>query len=334
MHCSHVTALDERLAATMFWATVLFLTMCAGVLHLRNDVLTEPPRAIVTESEQIVAAEHDRDTVEVVPEACLLTVTARSVCVWGMLLLYPLFPLEAVLHRRAGGRLLRQHLWTCILPPLRLGVRDHCTGQLLWLPRIGWARTDEALLRRVERGAKWPMILTALLVLPLLAFEHFYRPQIQSSPWLSLFVQVSAALIWLAFAFEFVVMISIADRKWRYAREHWIDVLIILIPMFEGLRALRLGRLLRMQQVLRSLRLLRLRGTLLRAWRAVLLLEVVDRIVRRRPERRLQELRRLLAREERQLAELKQQIAQIEKELRSGDVLQSPVSAGVEEPAA
>lgn len=309
-----VTALDERLARPMFWVTVLFLTMCAGVLHLHGDTIHETADQVVPTGEPVV-------------EAGQLSRTASFLCWWGIVLLYPLFLLETVLHWRAGGRPGRQHVLSCLLPPLRLGVRDHRAGSVLWLPWIGWAAADDALLQRVERGAKWPMILIALLVLPLLAFEHFYVQRIQSSPWLTLFVQISSALIWMAFAFEFVVMTSITRQKWRYAREHWIDLLIILIPMFDFLRALRLGRLLRMQQVLRAMRLVRLRGTLLRAWRAVLLLEIVDRFLRPRPQRRLEQLRLLVEEQERQLAELKQEITQIEDEMREQAMLEDAVRA-------
>jgi hypothetical protein len=330
----NVTALDQRLAAPMFWVTVVFLAFAAGALHLQNDVIDEVPDVTgagpaadksALPSPTDPATHVSSDPVSAVAqEARVLSLTARCVCLWGLLLLLPLFWIEAVFHWRAEAGLQRQHLLSCLLPPLRLGVRDHQSGQSIWLPGIGWATANDMLLQRVERGANWPMILVALLVLPLLAFEYLFMQQIQTSPWLGFLVQIGAGVIWLAFAFEFVVMVSIAENKWRYAREHWIELLIILIPMVGFLRVLRLGRLLRVQQVLRSLRMFRLRGTLLRVWRAVILLQIANRSLRPRPEKRLKQLRELASRQELELTNLRREIAEIEDELQETTLEELP----------
>jgi voltage-gated potassium channel len=178
------------------------------------------------------------------------------------------------------------------------------------------------------------MLAVALLVLPLLAAEYFLSRQVQQSAGLLLFARGAESLIWTAFAFEFIVLISLAERKWRFAREHWIDVLIICLPLVAFLRMARIGRLLRLgqlgrvQQALRALRLFRLRVTALRVWRALLLLEVADRVVRATPERKLARLREEVAARERELQTLRQEVAELET--RIADELSDAVS----EPAA
>jgi voltage-gated potassium channel len=189
------------------------------------------------------------------------------------------------------------------------------------LPRIGWANVDHPLRTRVERGASIPMLVIALMVLPLLAAEHYLEPQIRSSAWLLFVVKASAGLIWMAFTFEFVLMLSLSERKLRYARQHWLDALIVSLPLIDFLPALRLGRLLRLgrisrlQQLARTLRVFRLRGTAMRLWRAILLLEVIDRVIGGSPEKRLAKLRDQLALKEQEIADLRGEIALLESRL-------------------
>lgn len=307
-----VTRLDQRLAAPMFWLAALFLLLAGVALHLpdaESDVT-------IPESTRAISAHLTR------------------LCGWGLALLYPLFLAEGVWHWRSGGKYLRQHVWESLIPPLRLGGRDHLDGRHVWLPGVGWSRVDERLLRRVERGASLPMLAVALLVLPLLAAEYFLSRQVQQSAGLLLFARGGESLIWTAFAFEFIVLISLAEKKWRFAREHWIDVLIICLPLVAFLRMARLGRLVRLgqlsrvQQALRALRLFRLRVTALRVWRALLLLEVVDRLVRATPERKLARLREEAAARERELRALREEIAELENRIAAD------VSEAVSESAA
>ena len=37
-------------------------------------------------------------------------------------------------------------------------------------------------------------------------------------------------MVWAIFAFELGVMTYLAPNRWRYLREHWIDVLTVLVP--------------------------------------------------------------------------------------------------------
>jgi voltage-gated potassium channel len=313
------TQLDQRLAPTMFWLSLMFLFLTAGALHLipglkageavEHDAAATTSAALVSQAEPLDPS---------VGRMCAL---AGAICGWGVLLLYPVFLIEAALHwRREGG--VRRHLWQCAFPPSRIVARDHSAGAAVWLPRIGWANVDHQLRSRVERGASIPMLVIALMVLPLLAAEHYLEPQIRSSAWLLFVVKASAGLIWMAFTFEFVLMLSLSERKWRYARQHWLDALIVCLPLVDFLPALRLGRLLRLgrigrlQQLAKTLRVFRLRGTAMRLWRAILLLKVIDRVIGGSLEKRLIKLRDLLALKEQEVADLRGEIAVLESRLR------------------
>jgi voltage-gated potassium channel len=288
------TPLDRRLAAPMFGLTILFLLVTAGALHFG--------------AEKAVDDEHAELPV--------------GWCVWGLAVLYPLYWIEAIVHLRAGTTRWRQSLSCCLLPPLRLGARDHRDGRSIWLPGINWEIVDDDLRRRIERGAHRPMLVVALFVLPLLAAQHYLSEHVHHSNWLPVAVEVGAGLIWMAFTIEFIVMFSVAPKRWTYARQHWLDLIIICFPLIAFLRLARMSAVLRVMRVTRLQQLtkvFRLRGTIMRLWRAVLLLELLDRVFRG-PEERLASLRDRLSAREHEIAELTREIAKLENELAASQL--------------
>src|SRR5690606_34026436 len=100
---------------------------------------------------------------------------------WGMVLLYPVFVGELIWHRVQGNKHWKQHIWHCVLPPLRMGGKDHLHGRMIWLPFLGSVTADQNLRSRVERAFGVPMIFIALMVLPLMAVEHFWSDKIATS---------------------------------------------------------------------------------------------------------------------------------------------------------
>ncbi|MHC4989621.1 MAG: hypothetical protein ACYTGC_01460 [Planctomycetota bacterium] len=126
-------------------------------------------------------------------------------------------------------------------PPPRPGVRHvHVLGTLIV--------SDDELRQRVDRHFHWPMIVLALLILPLLGldFLHYQRAQqsgsVRSEDWVFWSIQVGYAVIWLAFLVEFVVKITIAESRVEYVRRNWLDLVIILVPVLRPVRAAYLAR--------------------------------------------------------------------------------------------
>ena len=279
---SHETALlawDRRTAAEMFWLSVCSLLFLSGLLHL-----------------------HDK------PEYQPILI----VCVLGFLGIYPACWVDAIWSGRFGSRQGRARWFYCLLPPLRLGACDHATGKSIWLPGLGWQPVGRDLEQRLERVSSVPMIVMALMVLPLIIVEHFWKERIDADPLLSGLLNGAGGLIWFAFAGEFILRFSIAQSKWSYVRTHFIDLAIVLLPLFSFLQALRLGRLLRLQQLTRTARLYRLRGVALRAWRALLLVDAISRLINGPAEKRLVKLRATLVHKELELADLRAEIAKLE----------------------
>lgn len=305
--------LDRYLAAPMFGVTLLFLVLLSVVLHLAAD---EP-----------------------------LDDRVVYWAAWGLVAIYPLYVIEAAVHWIAGSPFRVQNLLFCVCPPLRLGARDHLTGRHIWLPVWGWSEAGRALSERLERKLNIPMIVIALAVLPLMITEHVlaerhaaHEKQLAAqhehaeeaaaatpakmpvSEELNLLLQLATGLVWVAFAIEFIVMVSVAEHKAKYCKTHWIDLAVIMVPFIAFLRAARIARLLRFQQLAKTARVYRLRGLMLRVYRGLILLDVVDRLLRGTPAVRLAKLKDQLAEKERDLADLRKEIATLEATLAPATV--------------
>jgi voltage-gated potassium channel len=103
-------------------------------------------------------------------------------------------------------------------------------------------REDRA--ERLERRFEWPILVAALLVIPVIFLE---RDRV-SHGWKT-FGSVLNWLVWLAFAVEFVTMLAVHPRRAAWLRAHPLEAaVVVLTPPFlpAGLGALRLFRLLRL----------------------------------------------------------------------------------------
>lgn len=300
------TPLDRRLGPVMFWLSLLWLGMVGISVHLLQDTVFHPGHETPLPLDEVRGRFDD------------------VALQWelGLLALWPLFLLEGLVHWATGAAQLRQHVWHSLFPFLRLIGRDHVNGRTLWLPMLGWRPVDANLECVLERHFSFPMIVAALLVLPVLAMEFLWHSALQKHASLGLVVHVVGGLIWLAFAVEFIVMVSIVRRRWLYVRLHWLDLAIICLPLVGFLRVLRVGRVgrvLRIQQLMRvteASKAFRLRGLAFRVWRAVLLFEVVDRVMQRDIEHKIAVLRNRLAEREEEADKLRRQIAELETMLR------------------
>jgi voltage-gated potassium channel len=283
---------EDRLAGPMFFVAGLFLVVLAGLIHRYPHLKPHDPEAYLIEGGLVVL------WLAILAEAWLrFRLRDRGRPAW-----------KALLGAAVCG----------LLPPLRLGCRSQMRANHIWLPGLGWHEINRHLRLTLERAFSVPMVCFALLVLPLLALEHFEAETIRSEPVLALWLDIGTSVIWLAFAVELILMVAVADRPWRYCVLHWIDVAIVLLPavgMLPLFRLLRVGRVLRLEQLLRWGRVHRLQSLVARCWRAVLILQIVQRLTGRSAERRLQDLRELRQAKEEELADLGREIRELEERM-------------------
>jgi hypothetical protein len=283
---------DDWSAGPMFFLALGFLVALAGLIH-------RFPRL-------------DEDELE------------GYVILGGLAVVWLLALLEAALRfhlrdrGRPGWRPLAVAVACGLWPPLRVGCRHPVHPDHVWLPVLGWRKADAHLRATLERFFSVPMVLFALLVLPLFVLEYYWAEQVRAEPALALALDIGTAVIWLAFAVELTVMLAVADRPLRYCAQHWVDVAVVLLPAVEVLplfRLLRLGGVLRLEELLRWGRLRRLQALALRGWRALLLLQVVQRLTGRSLEHRLKQLRELLQAKEEEVADLRREINELEERI-------------------
>lgn len=119
------------------------------------------------------------------------------------------------------------------------------------------ARRVDARSEAIQQRFEWPVIIAALLTIPLVLIQESHLPQ----PWPTVGTILNWGT-WLVFASEVVVMLWVAPRKWVWARSHLLDIVVtILTPPFAP-AAWQAGRVYRVARLLRLLRIFSLRRIL------------------------------------------------------------------------
>lgn len=283
---------EERLARPMFTVALLFLVVLAGLFH-------RMPREEIFEWEQ--------ETIQCGLVLLWLLVIAEAG--WRLLGRPP-----EIQRRRA----VREFALLVLLPPLRMGISGQRRAGQVWLPRLGWRTIDASLRKALQRIFSLPMIIIAFMILPLLLIDYKWREIIVENPALSLCFDIGVSVIWLAFAIEFIIMVSVAESGWRYCLVHWIDLAIVVLPIVEVLPVagfLQKLRLLRLEQISRMGRLYRLQALAMKAWRSFLVLDVIQRLIGQRLEKRMEHLLELLAAKEEEVNQLRQEIAELQERI-------------------
>jgi hypothetical protein len=310
----------------MFGLSLLFLVGIAGMMICLVDVprLSEAIYVSAAERRGVTAVNELED-----PTFLQWVMPAQRLGGWiflGLAVVWPLFLLESALtlwlaprERLNRGQFLMP-VAIALFPPLRIAWHHPSVRGRVWLPRMHWRRSGKRTQRELERTFSFPMILIALLILPVLIVEWTLNDRIASYPWLRVILHLSTGGIWLSFVYEFVVMISVTPRRLHYCKTHWLDLAIILLPLISFLRTLRLLRatklasLTQVQKVTKIVRVYRLRGVSMRFFRALLVLEVLQRLLFSSPERRLARLYDQLQMKEEELEDLRREIAVLEEE--------------------
>lgn len=245
-----------------------------------------------------------------------LSVFRLMVFFWLTWAMYPIFWAESLWHFAIDSPRKWETLYACFLPPLRLARRDTEDGSRMWLPILGWRQIDEDLHEEVERDLSVPMIIVAVMILPLLAIDFVWAAQLERSRELQIVVETGYSITWLAFTMEFIVMFSIVDKKIHYLKTHWVDLLIICLPLVAFMRAFRVTQIVRLQQVTRATRVYRVRGLALRVWRGLLAMDVISRLARMTPEAKIETLRKLIEEKQREIENMEEEIAELELKIK------------------
>ena len=129
----------------------------------------------------------------------------------------------------------------------------------------------------------------------------------------------------MAFVFEFVVMFSVVEKRLRYCKQNWIDLAVVLLPLVNFMGAARLSRLVKLKQLSRTAKIYRMRGLILRSWRAIVALDVIDTLLRRDSEQRMEKLQNQIDEKQQEIEQLKIQMQRLESKTDAA-VLEKPNS--------
>jgi hypothetical protein len=100
----------------------------------------------------------------------------------------------------------------------------------------------QELLDRFERATELPLLILAVLMVPLLAIPLLLHLDGATE---AAFVAADW-FVWAVFAVEYMVRLSLSTKRWRFIRREWPDLLIIVLPFLRPLRIVRSARALRL----------------------------------------------------------------------------------------
>ena len=319
----HLQHTAEKLAPGMFALTLLFMVLLAGLIVVWIDIPRVAEMAVQQSSQEDFASEGI--AIDAESEATLRKAATIGYWIVGcLLLIWPLYIAEFIYTTLLGRpdsltrKRIMSGLLVCVVPPLRLAAPVAARDNQIWLPRYAWRYPSRSLSKTLSRMFSKPMLIIALLILPILLIEFGLRGLVEEHYWLQLLLHICTGLIWCAFAIEFIVMVSATTKKLEYVKKNWVDLAIILLPLLSFLRSirmLRLARLAKVEKIAKLGRVYRLKGLGMKTLRALLLLQVVNRLLRITPEKKLAKLKHTYEEKKAELDELEHEIAELSEAL-------------------
>jgi voltage-gated potassium channel len=143
--------------------------------------------------------------------------------------------------------------------------------------------------------------------------------QIAAHDWLRFALHLSTGIIWFAFAAEYIIMMSVTERKFEYFKKHWLDLVIILLPLVSFLRSLRFLRVTRvakiasLERLSQMMRVYRFRGLSMRVVRALMVFNVLNRLLHSHPDKQRERLLLQIRGKEMELKELRKRLRELER---------------------
>jgi voltage-gated potassium channel len=102
--------------------------------------------------------------------------------------------------------------------------------------------SKDALRRRYEDATQWPLVLLALLFVAAYAWGVL-RPDLPHP--LLVTLRVVTVVAWPVFLGDYLLRLTLADQRWRFVRQNWVDGLAVVLPLLRPLRVVSLVRVAR-----------------------------------------------------------------------------------------
>ena len=218
-------------------------------------------------------------------------------------------------HAPDGERSWKRLLLVALLPPFRMVISPRRPNGKVWLPLYGWRNVAPSSVIEMEQHTAIPMLIATALIVPVLIVDFGFPTAVEDSFQVRVALAILMSLIWFSFALEFVVMVSLAPKKLDYCKRHWINIVIIVLPLIAFLRSLQLFRFLKVAQAGKLAKVYRLRGLMTRSLKIALAFNLIDRILSNNPEKYCASLEEKIAEKEEELAELRDKLGQMQRSM-------------------
>jgi len=201
-----------------------------------------------------------------------------------------------------------------IFPPSRIMHPAWCSHHYIWLPRYGWQFKTKKLAIDLEQQLDTPMLVIALLILPIMSIEFIFK---EPSNTLRNLLYFSTMFIWFSFTLEFIIKLAVAPKKLLFCKANIINIAIIILPLLSFLRGLRVLRaatpFLNHGKLLGIAKTMRLRGLAMKIMKGLMSLSLIQKLIKkvRRPAN-LKALHERQKTHEEELLELQEKIQNLE----------------------
>ncbi len=204
-------------------------------------------------------------------------------------------------------------LFITLFPALHLATRA-CGKREYILWNFRWNLVTADLYTYIEKRFLYPILLISIIMIPFWITEIFYPERLSNHPVFIHIINQGNALIWVLFVTEFFILFSIAEKRMDYLKKHWMEILIIILPMLALTRFILISRSLYFVRLQRFLNIYRSKIVLKRIIRILVILELVKRFYERRnPKKYLKRLQDKLTEKENEINDLKIQISEMEQ---------------------
>ena len=102
--------------------------------------------------------------------------------------------------------------------------------------------SKDDLRRRYEELSQWPLVAVAVLFVAAYAWGVL-RPDLPG--WLLTTLHVVTVVAWPVFLADYVLRLVLAEHRWRFVRQNWVDGVAVALPLLRPLRIISLVRVAR-----------------------------------------------------------------------------------------
>ncbi|MCO7219860.1 potassium channel family protein [Klenkia sp. PcliD-1-E] len=95
---------------------------------------------------------------------------------------------------------------------------------------------------RYEEASQWPLIALAVLFVVAYAWRVL---GVGLPGWAETVLGAVTVVVWPVFLADYLFRLSLAEHRWRFVRENWIDGVAVALPLLRPLRIISLVRVAR-----------------------------------------------------------------------------------------